>query len=138
MCAYPQAKENTVTAITQLAYKSRVNQDACATAGGLPLIVQMLTTAANQVKEVSAQVLCSAAALAIWRLSEDNVTNQTAIAKAGAITPLVSVLGSPVPEMQSNAAVRALNSANKQLVVAECGLLSSAPCATGRDFGTCT
>ena len=51
-----QAKENSITALTQLAYKSRTNQDACADAGGIPLIVNLLAAATNNAKEASAQV----------------------------------------------------------------------------------
>jgi hypothetical protein len=49
--------------------------------------------------------LCSKAAHAASQLAEGNKENQTAIAEAGAIQPLVAMLGSPNPEHQANAAL---------------------------------
>ena len=98
------AKLNGVTAITHLVDKSRANQDACAAEGGVPLVVNLLTAASNSIKEPAAQSLCSAAALAIWRLAEENGPIQTAMREAGVIAPLVQIVGSAVAEMQSNAA----------------------------------
>ena len=48
--------------------------------------------------------LCTLAASAVKEMAKGNRRNQDAIAEAGAITPLVSMLGSPSPPMQANAA----------------------------------
>ena len=120
-----EAKEKTLQAITQLAHNSAPNQLAIAAAGGIPLLVQVLTTSANNSKEVSAMQLCALAACAVWRMTEANPANQEAMFKAGVIVPLVSVLASPVPEMQSNAAAAiaslARDNTDNQAAIARAG-----------------
>ena len=120
-----EAKEKTLQAITQLAHNSASNQLAIAAAGGIPLLVQVLTTSANNSKEVSAMQLCALAACAVWRMTEANPANQEAMFKAGVIVPLVSVLASPLPEMQSNAAAAiaslARDNTDNQAAIARAG-----------------
>ena len=48
--------------------------------------------------------LCTLAASAIWRMSEDHAHNQADFLKAGVVVPLVSILGSPAADVQTNAA----------------------------------
>lgn len=100
------AMENAVSAITQLAYKSDKIQRAIADVGGIPLISNVLVSASSNVKEMAAAAqLCSKAARAISQLAERNKENQDKISEAGAIQPLVAMLGSPNPEHQANAAL---------------------------------
>lgn len=98
----PGAKENAANALTQLC-ETNENRVSIAAEGGIGLLVGVLQSSSSN-KETSAITLCSLVACAIWQLSKDNKSNQTAIADAGAITPLVSMLGSPSPEMQANSA----------------------------------
>lgn len=99
------AKENTIEAIVQLANRSRSNQDAIATSGGIPLLVASLTVGGGSNKDSnSANTQCSLAASAMWKLAENNTHNKVLIAEAGAIGPLVAMLGSPNAEMCTNAA----------------------------------
>ena len=79
---------------------------AIAEAGGIPLLANVLVSASSNVKEMAAAAtLCSLAAHAVSQLAEGNKENQHAIAEAGAIQPLVAMLGSPNPEQQANAAL---------------------------------
>lgn len=64
----------------------------------------------------------------MWRLAKDNAKNKVAIAEAGAIAPLVTMLGSPQPEMLV-AAAGALSSlsrenAKNQTAVARTGAIA--------------
>ena len=100
-----RAKENSVSAISKLAYKSEKIQAAIAQAGGIPLLANVLTSSSSNVKEMmQAASLCSIAANAVSQLAEGNRDNQVAIAEAGAIQPLVAMLGSSAAEHQANAA----------------------------------
>ena len=99
-----KAKENALTAITHLGQRSLERQDAIAEAGGIPLVVDVLVTASSNVKETSMIGLCSLAADAVSALSKNNQSNQLGASEAGAIPPLVAMLGSPQPEMQATAA----------------------------------
>ena len=100
-----KAKENAVGAITQLCRKSRDNQISIAKVGGIPKLVGVLLGfSASSIKDMSITQLCTLAASAVKEMAKGNRRNQDAIAEAGAITPLVSMLGSPSPPMQANAA----------------------------------
>ena len=101
-----KAKENTISAIIQLAHKSRPNQDAIAAAGGLELLVEALTSSTASTKDSEALTQSSLAAEAVWRMSEDHADNKVAIAELGGIGPLVGMLGSEAvkPELCTNAA----------------------------------
>lgn len=109
-----KAKENTIAAVIQLACKSRTNQDAIATAGGIPLLVEALIGASAS-KDTEAVTQCALAAEAIWRMSEDHIDNKVTIADTGAIPPLVGLLGSPQSEVCTNAAA-ALSSLSRDNV----------------------
>ena len=94
-----KAKEASVLAISELAYKSREIQLAISRAGGIPLLANVLSSSSGNAKEMqAAQLLCSLAADAVSRLAENNRESQVAFAEAGAIQPLVAMLGSSSPE----------------------------------------
>jgi vacuolar protein 8 len=122
-----KAMENAASALTQLC-ATRANQDAIAEAGGIQLLVNVLTKSSSNVKETSAISLCSLAACAIWELSKNHTANQLAAAEAGAINPLVAMLGSPQAEMQSNAAgalsTLASNNHDNQTAIARTGAIA--------------
>ena len=121
-----RAKENSASAITHLC-ATRDNQDAIAEAGGVPLLVSVLA-ASSASKETSSIMLCSLAAKAVWQLAKDHESNQLLIAEAGAITPLVSMLGNAHAEMQSNAAgalaTLAQNNQDNQGAIARTGAIA--------------
>lgn len=99
-----KAKENAVAAIAKLAHKSEGIQAAIASAGGIPKLGNVLIQSSANVKDLTAAQLCSIAASAVSALAEGNKANAVAIADAGAVTPLVGMLASPSPELQSNSA----------------------------------
>ena len=97
-----KAKENSVSAISKLAYKSEYIQSAIASAGGIPLLAAVLIATTANVKEMSqAAQLCSLTANAVSQLAEGNLANKVSIAEAGAIPPLVLMLASPSAELQA-------------------------------------
>jgi vacuolar protein 8 len=97
-----KAKENSVSAISKLAYKSESIQSAIASAGGIPLLASVLIASTANVKEMSqAAQLCSLTANAVSQLAEGNLANKVSIAEAGAIPPLVLMLASPSAELQA-------------------------------------
>ena len=136
-----KAKENSVSAITHLAHKSKKIQSALTKEGGIPLIARVLVavSASGNAKELMAAAhLCSLVAQAISQLTEGNTENQRRMAEAGAIPPLVSMVGSPNPQMQANAAaaIASLVASNidNQTAVARTGAI--APLCTLAREGT--
>ena len=121
-----RAKEKSASALTHLC-ETGANQDAIAEAGGVSLLVGVLQSSSSN-KEASAVALSSLTACAIWKLCEDNQPNQLEVAEAGAIIPLVSMLGSPSPEMQANAAgalsTLAHNNQDNQSAIARTGAIA--------------
>ena len=104
LSASPRAKENAISAISQLAHNAKI-QEAIAKAGGVPLLANALASTSSNGKEmVGANTLYSLSAFAINQLARGNRANQLALADAGSIPPLVAMLGSPSSEMQANAA----------------------------------
>lgn len=99
-----KARENSVSAISKLAFKSPAIQHAISQAGGVPLLANVLILASANIKDLASAQICSIAASAFSALAEGNKSIAMAIAEAGAVTPLVFMLGSPSPELQSNAA----------------------------------
>ena len=97
------AKEATLRSIIAMSKDSKSRQDAIARAGGINLLVQALQSGASK-SDATAAIQCSLAAEAVWRLAKNHTRNKVAIAEAGAIPPLVTMLGSPQPEMCTNAA----------------------------------
>lgn len=77
---------------------------------------------------MQAAQLCSLAANAVSQLAEGNKENQVAIADAGAIQPLVAMLGSPSNELQAEAAGAlaqlAHNNTDNQAAVARTGAIA--------------
>ena len=126
------AKENAVVAITELARGSMENQAAVAAAGGVKKIVGLMHGFSAQTKDTAAWRLCALAAAAIRELSRGdgesvNSENQDAIAQAGAMAPLVTMLGVPSPQLQANVAA-AMASLSKghhgnQLAISKLGAL---------------
>ena len=103
-----KAKENAVSAITHLAYKSSRIQTALTKEGGIPLIAHVLVTVSssgNAKELLAASHLCSLTAQAVSQLADGNKENQSKMAEAGAIPPLVSMVNTPNASMQANAAV---------------------------------
>ena len=92
-------------ALTQLAHRSRVNQAAIAREGGIPKLVNVLSSAVSNIKDVAAAELCSLAAAAVNEMCRGNAPNQAAFSsnEANAITPIVQMLGNPDPQMQASA-----------------------------------
>ena len=126
-----KAKEASVFAISELAYKSHHIQVAISRAGGIPLLANVLSSSGANPKEMqAAQLLCSLAANAVSQLTENNNENQVAFAEAGAIQPLVAMLGSSSPEypLVANAAgaLAALShdNAENQAAVARTGAIA--------------
>lgn len=124
-----KSKENAAEAIKALAYRSRRIQGAIATAGGIPLIANVLVVSTSNVKEMMANsVLCSLAAQAVETLTEDNRGNQDAMSEAGGVTPLYTMLTSASASMQATAAgaLSALSRRNPetQAAVARTGALT--------------
>ena len=123
-----KAKEKAIHAISQLAYNERI-QRAIADAGGVPMLASALVSTSTNVKDMaSSSQLLSLSAYAIAQLADGNHSNQLALAEAGAIPPLVSMLGSPSSEMQANAA-RALaglsrDNTDNQAAVARTGAVA--------------
>ena len=64
----------------------------------------MVGFSGNNVKDAGMIQLCTLAASAIKEMAKGNRKNQDAIAEAGAIPPLVAMLGALAPQMQANAA----------------------------------
>ena len=95
-----KAKESSASAIAQLARGSRSTQDAITQAGGIPLLVAVLASSSSSKGDVSSQPLDANVTYAIWMLAKENTANQLALAEAGVITPLVSMLGNASPELQ--------------------------------------
>ena len=95
-----KAKENSASAIAQLARGSRPNQNAITRAGGIPLLVAVLTSSSSSKGDASAQHLDAIITHSIWMLAKKNFANQVALAEAGVITPLVSMLGNASVELQ--------------------------------------
>ena len=117
--ASAKAKENSVGAIKQLCRKSKENQLQIAKAGGIPKLVGVLlsfSTQSQKAAEISAVQLCTLAAEAIKEMAKGNRKNQDAIAEAGAIQPLVSLLASQAPQMQASAAGALANIARNNQV----------------------
>ena len=103
--ASAKAKENAVGAIKELCRNSKNNQALVSRAGGIPKLVGVMAGFSNQtVKDASLMQLCTLAADALQEMAKGNRKNQDAIAEAGAIQPLVGMLGSPSSQMQANAA----------------------------------
>ncbi len=101
-----QAKENAINAITQLAYRSQAIQQRIADAGGVPLIANvMVSTCSNSKEMMNAAQLCSLTSRAVAQLCDGNRANQVAMSEANVIPALISVLASPIPEMQANASM---------------------------------
>ena len=128
-----KAKENAVSAITELCMKSKTqaaNQDAIANDGGIPKLVNVMATFAsgNSSKDPATIHLCTLAASAMKQLAKGNEANQNAMAEAGAITPLVLMLSAAAPQMQANAAGALANLARNhranQLAIAKTGAIS--------------
>lgn len=100
-----KAKENAVGAIKELCRNSKANQSLIAKAGGIPKLVGvMVGFSGNTMKDASLVKLCTLAASAIKEMAKGNRKNQDAITEAGAIVPLVAMLGSLDPQMQANSA----------------------------------
>ena len=100
-----KAKENAVGAIKELCRNSKSNQALVARVGGIPKLVGVMASFSGQtMKDASLMQLCTLAADALQEMAKGNRKNQDAISEAGAIQPLVAMLGSPSPQMQANAA----------------------------------
>ena len=96
-----KAKENSASAISQLARGSRPNQNAIGKAGGIPLLVGTLTaSSSNKGGDASQGQLETIVLHTIWNLAKKNFANQVALVEAGAIAPLVQMLGNASAEMQ--------------------------------------
>ena len=142
--ASPKAKENAISAISQLAHHKQI-RSAIAKAGGIPMLANALAAtsssgggggaggAGGAGKDATnsasaANALSSLSAFAIAQLSRGHRSNQLALAEAGAIPPLVAMLGSPSSEMQANAAnaLAALSrhNADNQHAVARTGAIA--------------
>ena len=124
-----RAKENSVSAISKLAYKSKAIQSAISKAGGIPLLANVLISSSTNVKDMMQQAtLCSLAASAVSQLAEGNKEIAVAIADAGAVTPLVTMLASSSAELQANAAGALAqlshNSTENQAAVARTGAIA--------------
>ena len=120
-----KAKENAASAVTALC-ATKDNQDAIARCGGIAKLVNVIANSSN--KEVSGSTLCGLAAMAIWQLAKKNPANQLLIVEAGAIAPLVGMLGSTSAELQSNAAGAlsciARNQQDNQVAIARTGAIA--------------
>lgn len=124
-----KAKENSVGAIKELCRNSKENQLYIAREGGIPKLVGVLLGfSGTTMKEIAAVKLCTLAASAIKEMAKGNRKNQDAISNAGAIVPLVAMLGSPAPQMQANAAGAlanlARNHVDNQAAVAKTGAVA--------------
>ena len=97
------AKESTLGALIQLASMSPARQEAIATAGGVGLLADLLQAGASK-SDAQTATQNSLAAEAVWKLCKRHAANKRAFAEAGAIAPLVIMLGSPQPEICTNAA----------------------------------
>ena len=96
-----KAKENSASAISQLARGSRPNQNAIGKAGGIPLLVGTLTaSSSNKGGDASQGQIETIVLHTIWNLAKKNFANQVALVEAGAIAPLVQMLGNASAEMQ--------------------------------------
>jgi formate dehydrogenase maturation protein FdhE len=103
--ANAKAQENAVGAIKELCRNSKNNQSLIAKAGGIAKLVGVLTGfSANTMKDQTLMQLCTLTASAVKEMAKDNRKNQDAITEAGAIPPLVTMLGASSSEMQANAA----------------------------------
>ena len=92
------------------------------------MLVNVLTSATSNVKDSAAANVASLAAMAVWRASEANQQIKVMMAEAGAITPLVGMLGSVSTEMQMTAAGAlaslAQDSLENQLAIARTGAIA--------------
>lgn len=126
-----KAKENAVSALTELCMKSKsqaANQAAIANDGGIPKLVNVMQPFMTSNKDAAIIHLCTLAASAIKQLAKDNRENQDALAEAGAIPPLVAMLSSVAPQLQANSAGALANLArnhrDNQLAIAKTGAIS--------------
>ena len=76
-----KAKENSVSAIAKLAFKSLNIQTVISDSGGVPLLANVLISASANVKDLSAAQICSIAASAVSALAENNKEIAVAIAE---------------------------------------------------------
>ena len=132
------AKENAISAISQLAHNATIQQ-AIAAGGGVPLLATTLISSSANVKEMhSAASLISKSAYAVAQLARGNSDTQIALAEAGAIPPLVAMLGSPNAEMQAHAAgalaALSTDNADNQAAIARTGAVAPL-CALVREGG---
>ena len=129
-----KAKENSVGAIKELCRKSKENQLSIAKVGGIPKLVGVLLGfTGTTMKDPSVVSLCTLAASAIKEMAKGdgnkgNRRNQDAIAEAGAITPLVAMLGAHTAAPQANAAGAlanlARNHTENQAAIAKTGAIA--------------
>ena len=132
-------KENAMMALKHLAYHNEERQNAIADAGGIPMVVDVLLSSTSNVKDIGAIYLSSLSADAVGQIGKGNPANQLALAEAGAIGPLVAMLGSPTPEMQSTAALAisslSRDSPENQAAIARTGAIAPL-CTNVRDGAT--
>ena len=99
-----KAKDASLAAISKLAYNSQAIQAAIVRAGGVPLLVSALVPPSNFKEMMASSQQYSLAANALSHLAKHSREYQVMITEAGAIQSLVVVIGTPVPELQANAA----------------------------------
>jgi len=123
-----KAKEHSMAAIAKLAYNSETIQSAIAEANGIPLLVNALASSSNAKEMMASAQLYSLAASALSQLAKGNEENQKLISHEGAISSLVSILGTPVPELQANTAQCLANlsehNAELQALIARTGAIA--------------
>lgn len=123
-----KAKENAVSAITALCRNSLPNQAAIAKVGGIPKLVNVLLGFTTTTKESALIQLCTLSAAAVKEMVKGNKKNQDTVFSAGAIPPLVAMLGSPSAQMQANAAGALANLArnhpDNQTAIARTGAIA--------------
>lgn len=132
-------KENAMIAIKHLSYHSQERQTAICSEGGIPMVVNVLVSSTSNVKDIGAINLSCYAADAVAQIGKKNPANQLALAEAGAIGPLVAMLGSPTPEMQSTGALAisslSRNCFENQAAIARTGAIAPL-CTNVRDGST--
>ena len=117
-----RAKENAVSAIVQLTYRSAEIQAEIASRGGIPLVASVLISSTTNAKQMMAAAsLCSLAGRAMAQLCQGGKENQAAFAEAAAIPPLISMLSSPSAPMQAASAGAAQSHAHS---LADCTLIA--------------
>ena len=121
------AGEHALSALAHLAHGNPKIQAIIGAESGIPALIAKLQSASANTKDTSLMNMWTLALRAIWHVAEGNRDNQTKIVKAGAVQPIVNLLGSANMVLRSTAAgtcaVLARGHADNQAALARGGAI---------------